>query len=223
MYLNRKILAIFILLTVFAFPMAAFADDENDTGDDTTVVEPAFVSVTHITIAAQAGRTGQSLMLDYTIHPENATVQDVTWSLAGFNPSWVTLSGNVLSSTYEASIVVNARIEGGGAGRGDFNQSFTIHFSDSVITASLHGMGDFYSGVAVNAYVLFELNGGRFVDDIFPSDFFIMGLPQGLYTGEAYRVNETRVRLPIRGTPAGPWTGWSGWGPWGWGWSRELS
>jgi len=210
-------LAIFAAMLFFAVStvqVQAGSSNPSDTDDPSgpNVTTPVFVPISRITLEAQAAQTGRAFSLTPVVYPENSTVRTVEWSFPHGHPEWITLSGNTITSRHEGSITVMATAEDGGHNNNNFTQIFTIHFSDSVITATLRGIRDLHVGVSVNAYVLFELEGSTFMNEIFPADFFVTGLPAGLRFEEAVRVNNTQVRLPITGTPSVAMNHGGGWG-----------
>lgn len=161
----------------------------------------SFVPVTNITIETHAGQVNQPFTIEYTVYPENATNYDVIWRLQLNSPSFFSISDNIVNATQEGSVTVTATIEDGRGNEQDFTQSFTLNFSNSIVTAELEGLYYLFVGVEVNANVLLTLEGDRFVEDIFPSDFFVRGLPPGLTVSEVERVSDTQIRLSITGAP----------------------
>ncbi|MCL1862471.1 MAG: S-layer homology domain-containing protein [Defluviitaleaceae bacterium] len=141
--------------------------------------------------------------------------EDIVWSVISTTTTGPgTLSNNsvgeeniipenilLVTGDGQGTVRLRATLPGGGAGGADFVRTFDITFGEAGITAEMGGLSPLFVGVLVNAQVLFTLEGGYFAEDIFPSDFWVTGLPAGLTAAPAERVNNTVVAIDITGTP----------------------
>jgi len=168
-------------------------------------------NVSSIIMSTHFGQVGTPFNLNSiaTIVPDTAANgREIIWSFAssqlwdvapGVIPGSV-ISGGTLTVLGEGSVRVVATIAYG-SGSESFTQTFTLHFSTGAISASVEGIDTLFVGVPVNGRILFTLTDAVFARDIFPSDFFVTGLPLGLRTGDAERISDTEVVIPITGTP----------------------
>ena len=145
-------------------------------------------------------------------NPTAANVNHIVWSLVDAADdaadSGVTLVGNELIVTRERTVRVRATLphyrnqdaEGNDA-EDDLTRLFTLSFSAGAVSVVLLGLDMLYVGVPAVAEVRFTAIDAVFLEDIFPEDFRITGLPLGLTVGEPRRVSATVVIVPISGTP----------------------
>ncbi|MCL2576785.1 MAG: S-layer homology domain-containing protein [Defluviitaleaceae bacterium] len=174
---------------------------------------PNFRAVSSINLSSNFGQTGNPFNLNShaTIWPNRTgeqypTLSNIGWEVINISPNTfsASVSGAVLSTSGEGqgSVRVRATIPNGRANGEDFTQEFTLHFSNMAVIATLEGLHDLFANVPVDARVLFTLEGGgRFVDEIYPSDFWVTGLPSGLVAEEAERISNTMVSVKITGAP----------------------
>ncbi|MDR0273600.1 MAG: S-layer homology domain-containing protein, partial [Clostridiales bacterium] len=174
-----------------------------------------FTPVTSIGLSTTVGRVGTAMNMSElaTLFPGRAanavpTVNDIVWEVIstttlGSGTFDAAFSGSslVVAGTAQGTVRVRATIPNGRANNIDFTQDFTLTFSNMSIEASVEGLEGLFSGLAVNGRVVFKLTGGIYAEEIFPSDFWITGLPWGLRTEEAERLSDTEVAIKITGAP----------------------
>ncbi|MCL2840940.1 MAG: S-layer homology domain-containing protein [Defluviitaleaceae bacterium] len=176
-----------------------------------TAIPQTVHRVTNISLSPLHWQTNTVFPLNYhtaisTSHPSTAGDFTITWSIPSnqpFNPATgVTLAGDSLNATGSGAVRVLATIPNGlGAGE-DFTRDFVITFSSEIINVSIEGLENLFTGQETNGRVLFTLANGVFADEITPNDFTIGRLPFGLRAGEATRISDTVVAVPIYGAPS---------------------
>ena len=96
---------------------------------------------------------------------------------------------------------LRATIPDGRADGTDFTQEFTITFSSQVVLVTVQGLENLFIDSPVTGRILFTLQDGVFVDNIFESDFWVSNLPPGLQAETPVRLNNTQVAINITGAP----------------------
>ncbi|MCL2225946.1 MAG: S-layer homology domain-containing protein [Defluviitaleaceae bacterium] len=206
--------AVVIAFAIFV-PVGVFANE-------TEIPSPNFSAVTSINLSTTTGQmeTPFNLNEHATLFPSRTgeqypVISNINWEVVSSTPEWgstisATVSGAVLSTTGEGqgTVRVRATVPRGRQNRTDFVQYFNLTFTSQAVIAELEGLYSLYAGVAAEGRVTFTLDGGgRFVPEIFPQDFFVRGLPNGLFAEEAERISDTLVEVRISGTPNVSMTG----------------
>ena len=191
----------------------------------------AAVPVSSITLRQEVFQVGAGVDLgEHAVVLPGAAPQQIVWEL-GQSPRFPavpasnrTLVDGVLTATSEGWVQLRATIAGGAAGGGDFVRLFDVRFSSAIINVS-HDFGILFEGVPASGNIIFTITGEvptepvaqgqppwQFALSIYPSDFFVVGLPAGLAAGPAVRVADaegvsTVVTVPVSGVPsaAGTW------------------
>jgi len=94
------------------------------TKDYTIMVEP-FVAVTNITDVESLDEVGE-IYLDATVLPDEASYQDIVWSVKDPGTTSATIKGDVLTTRAEGTVTVTATIINGLAEGKDYTQNFFI-------------------------------------------------------------------------------------------------
>ena len=150
-----------------------------------------------------------------TVEPANF-VGAIEWELRPNAPppavpaSQMTLEDGELTVLQPGNVQLRATIEGGGANGQDFVRHFIVSFTAATIQVSLTGLSNISQGNPVNGSVVFTITGDmpttppspwEFAEPIVFQDFFVASLPPGLVAGNAVRISNSVVSIPITGTP----------------------
>ncbi len=85
-----------------------------------------FVPVASITGVPSNATAGDDLALSGTVAPENATNQEVTWSIKNAGTTGAEISDNKLKTSGAGTVVIVATIKNGATTSSDYQQEFTI-------------------------------------------------------------------------------------------------
>ncbi|MCL2199749.1 MAG: S-layer homology domain-containing protein [Defluviitaleaceae bacterium] len=206
----KKIFALIMVLLAVAVPVAAFGEEVH-------------LPVASMSLSNTFGQVHVPMDLDemVSLFPARGAnhvpvESDIEWSVVNIS----TIGPGTLAAVTvgEENIVPDNILYVTGNGQGtvrlratipternggvDFTpRYFNITFGGAGITAEMGGLTPLFVGVPVNAQVLFTLDGGYFLEDISPWDFWVTGLPAGLIAAPAERVSSTVVAINITGSP----------------------
>ncbi|MDR0334816.1 MAG: hypothetical protein LBH69_02890 [Methanomassiliicoccaceae archaeon] len=112
---NKCISVIIAALFISMAAMAAVPGPEGDGVDRNvrTLGSDPFVPVTNISDVPNLAYPGTPLALTGTVSPDNATYQQITWSVLNANATGATISGSTFNATAPGSMTVLATIENG--------------------------------------------------------------------------------------------------------------
>jgi endo-1,4-beta-xylanase len=106
--------------------------DGRATGTDYTqdfpiIINDGFVAVTNIKSMPSEWFGGQDLILSGVVEPENATNQDILWTVFSARTTGAKINGNTLTTTGAGLVTVRATIADGKAPGTDYTQDFEIN------------------------------------------------------------------------------------------------
>ena len=126
-------------------------DNKGDGGD-------VFVPVTNI-IGVQTSVLVGTVSLSATVVPDNATNKKIRWSVVDDDDTDATISGNILSTKVEGTIVIRATVFDGIAEGVKFTKNFTIFIDPFVPVTSItptfpssSKVGELYLNAIVRPY-----------------------------------------------------------------------
>jgi uncharacterized repeat protein (TIGR02543 family) len=111
--------------------------------------DPFFVPVTAIEDVPAAGTAGAPLTLTATVRPGFASNSGIVWLVADAGTTGASVSGNVINTAANGTVIIIAKIANGKGEGKDFTQDFTIVFSGGLPAYTVH----------------FETNGGGDIAD----------------------------------------------------------
>jgi hypothetical protein len=165
-----------------------------------------FVPATAFGLTTTAGQRGQAFSLpdNTSFQPVNAipSAADIIWThVGGTAPDIAINAQGEVSVTGEGTVIVRGVLPGGENCGHEIVSTFTLTFSQGIVRATLHGLEALYTNLPAVGEVRFALEDAVFAEVIFPADFRINGLPQGLQAGTARRISDTLVTVAVTGTP----------------------
>jgi|GEM_PF-909064 len=171
-------------------------------------------AVTNLTMPNTFGQAGVVFDLNERVvwHPASSSEgRSIRWYVADTQPAnlapgapglGAAIANGNLTVTGAGRVRVRAFVSGGGANGANIERFFDLTFSAESIAVTVYGLETLHRGRPVSGRVIFTLEGGSvFADEIFPGDFTVSGLPLGLRAGDAFRVNNHTVVVPIFGEP----------------------
>jgi M6 family metalloprotease-like protein len=95
-----------------------------------------FVPVADILNVQSEGEVGKPVILGGTVHPADATNNDIIWSIKDAGGAGAAISGNILSATGAGTVVVTATVIGGLAPGTDFVKDYTVIISGPFVSVT---------------------------------------------------------------------------------------
>ena len=111
----------------------------NYTQDFNITINTAFVPITSITGVPTAANAGTPLTLTGTVNPGDATQKTIVWSLVSAGTTGAAISGNTFNAAAGGTATVRATVAGGGTGKADYTQNFSITVTFIPVTSITGG------------------------------------------------------------------------------------
>gem|GEM_PF-2330881 len=99
-----------------------------------------FVPVTDIVGVPDRAMVGAPLTLTGTVVPSNATNRGIVWSVVSAGTTGATISGNILNTTADGTVIVRATIVNGLTPTSNFTKNFTITVSTEAFPVLVIGV-----------------------------------------------------------------------------------